>query len=115
MAFFIEYDETYVAGQHKASSITSLDSGDHPPSLCTTDSCSSFCDPDELKELTFGFTGGKTLYTAEERLAIDLCFLLDPQEQCKSTLASISIPSDLWHERPPAQEVSKVSIFSEKL
>lgn len=52
MAFFMEYDETYIAGQHKASSISSTDSGDHPPSLYTghADSCSSLCDPDELRE-----------------------------------------------------------------
>ncbi|CAO3598743.1 unnamed protein product [Absidia cylindrospora] len=52
MAFFMEYDESYIAG-HKASSISSTDSGDHPPSLYTghADSCSSLCDPDELREL----------------------------------------------------------------
>ncbi|CAO3599252.1 unnamed protein product [Absidia cylindrospora] len=48
-AVFMEYDETYVAG-HKASSITSIESGDHPPSLYSghANSCSSLCDPDEL-------------------------------------------------------------------
>ncbi|KAI8335122.1 hypothetical protein BC941DRAFT_431296 [Chlamydoabsidia padenii] len=48
MAFYLEYDDSYIAGQHKASSITSTDS-DQPPSLYTghADSCSSLYDPDE--------------------------------------------------------------------
>ncbi|KAI8339679.1 hypothetical protein BC941DRAFT_421161 [Chlamydoabsidia padenii] len=48
-SFLMEYDENYVAGQHKASSTTSLDSGDHPPSLYTgqANSCSSLSDLDE--------------------------------------------------------------------
>ncbi|CAO3632368.1 unnamed protein product [Cunninghamella echinulata] len=50
----LEYDEAYNPS-HKTTSITSIDSADHPPSLYTgrADSCSSLCDPDELREPLF--------------------------------------------------------------
>ncbi|KAI8082730.1 uncharacterized protein BX664DRAFT_387883 [Halteromyces radiatus] len=95
MALFMEYDESYVAGS-KASSISSTDSGDHPPSLYTgqADSCSSLCDPDELSEpLVFDDPSPYEPMKSRQRTSISIPFEEDliPSSSFYNTFSSSSL------------------------